>query len=325
MAQRFQSGFELDTLDLGLIPLNLDKIYQERLESALSTDGISVTEKILRWVLYAARPLTAPELVSAFPEASPSLSSILLESSSFHTKLLRFEGRCSSACGGLVQLSENRCLILAHRTVRDYLCRSDRISSQVRLDLRYVQSHEFLAMTCLEKLAEFMRDQNAHPKSGFEYRTEFINYAESHWTKHYQIAETQSLYLVGTVYDYLFSLGGGDRKLCNLEHQSDFRHAALRICARAGLTQLCKVLLQMGTSVDISYSISLATPLHLASARGHYDIVKLLLEYGADAGARNALGETPLQKAIQYGNRQVIELLHGHVTADIDDRRRRTQ
>ncbi|KAI4157307.1 MAG: hypothetical protein LQ342_008389 [Letrouitia transgressa] len=327
MAQRFQSGFELKNLDLSLIPLDLDKIYQERLDFALSRDGFSVTEKILKWILYAARPLTAPELVSAFPEASSYLSSIHFDSSSYNAKLLSLEGRWSSICGGLVQISENRCLILAHRTVRDYLYRSNKIGSQACLDLRYVQSHEFLAMTCLEKMIEFAkaRNGNAHPKIGFEYRIAFLDYAESHWAKHYRIAEAQSLYLVETVYDYLISLSGGDRDLGNLQHRSDFHHSALRICARAGLTQLCKVLLQMGTSVDINYTFSGTTPLHLASASGHYDTARLLLEYGADTGAMTTLGETPLDIATQYGNREVIELLLRHMqqVSTIEDERQK--
>jgi glutaminase len=51
------------------------------------------------------------------------------------------------------------------------------------------------------------------------------------------------------------------------------------------------------------------TPLHLASAAGHMDIVKYLIENGAEANPRDRWGATPLNDA---QDPQIIEYLENH-------------
>jgi ankyrin repeat protein len=42
------------------------------------------------------------------------------------------------------------------------------------------------------------------------------------------------------------------------------------------------------------------TPLHLAAAQGHKDVVKLLVEMGANIDAKTPEGETPADLAEKY-------------------------
>lgn len=52
-----------------------------------------------------------------------------------------------------------------------------------------------------------------------------------------------------------------------------------------------------------------ATPLHYASAKGSRDIVKLLLDAGADASIADNQSRTALHLACQAGNKDIIRLL----------------
>ena len=51
------------------------------------------------------------------------------------------------------------------------------------------------------------------------------------------------------------------------------------------------------------------TPLHKAVCGGHIDIVRLLVENGAEVNARDGNDETPLHKAAERGYIEVVRLL----------------
>ncbi|XP_073031958.1 E3 ubiquitin-protein ligase XBAT33-like [Primulina eburnea] len=53
----------------------------------------------------------------------------------------------------------------------------------------------------------------------------------------------------------------------------------------------------------------LNSPLHFAAAKGHIEIVALLLENGADVNTRNYCGQTALMQACRYGHWEVVQTL----------------
>ncbi|GMH09008.1 hypothetical protein Nepgr_010848 [Nepenthes gracilis] len=53
----------------------------------------------------------------------------------------------------------------------------------------------------------------------------------------------------------------------------------------------------------------LNSPLHFAAAKGHNEIVALLLENGADVNCRNYCGQTALMQACRYGHWEVVQTL----------------
>lgn len=53
----------------------------------------------------------------------------------------------------------------------------------------------------------------------------------------------------------------------------------------------------------------LNSPLHFAAAKGHNEIVSLLLESGADVNSRNYCGQTALMQACRHGHWEVVQTL----------------
>ncbi|XP_044766671.1 protein phosphatase 1 regulatory subunit 12B isoform X3 [Coccinella septempunctata] len=60
-----------------------------------------------------------------------------------------------------------------------------------------------------------------------------------------------------------------------------------------------------------------ATPLHVASAKGYTDVIKVLLQCGADLDAQDVDGWTPLHAAVHWGQKEVCQLLAENL-ADMD-------
>jgi ankyrin repeat protein len=54
------------------------------------------------------------------------------------------------------------------------------------------------------------------------------------------------------------------------------------------------------------------TPLHIAVASGHRDIVELLVTRGADVNVKDRMGQTPLDMAKQKRQTEIIDLLLAH-------------
>ncbi|XP_010937466.1 E3 ubiquitin-protein ligase XBAT33 isoform X3 [Elaeis guineensis] len=53
----------------------------------------------------------------------------------------------------------------------------------------------------------------------------------------------------------------------------------------------------------------LNSPLHFAAAKGHNEIVMLLLEKGAEVNSRNYCGQTALMQACRHGHWEVVQTL----------------
>ncbi|KAE9012198.1 hypothetical protein PR001_g14450 [Phytophthora rubi] len=97
---------------------------------------------------------------------------------------------------------------------------------------------------------------------------------------------------------------GVDKDRCKgLLGYSPMHHAAAR-----GHLDVLQLLLDFGWSADVRND-ALETPLHLASFNGHVHATELLLDRGSDINARNEDQETPLFYAARKGQYRTVRLL----------------
>ena len=61
----------------------------------------------------------------------------------------------------------------------------------------------------------------------------------------------------------------------------------------------------------VEKSVTGVTPLGIACREGHVQLVKLLIEFGADRGKPCDGNMTPLVTAAQFGHREIVKLLLG--------------
>lgn len=100
--------------------------------------------------------------------------------------------------------------------------------------------------------------------------------------------------------------------------------AALKILSMRGYKDLVKLLLDNGADIDQKSSAgeSNDTALDAACFSGHYEVVKLLLQRGADTRVQNRNGETPLHTAARADHKDIARLLLAHgadVNAQFDE------
>ena len=77
-------------------------------------------------------------------------------------------------------------------------------------------------------------------------------------------------------------------------------------------SDLIRLLLDHGASIDASDTWRGETALHDASSKGHITVVKLLLEHGANVDARSKSRWTPLHCTTMMGHPKIVELLLDH-------------
>jgi len=85
----------------------------------------------------------------------------------------------------------------------------------------------------------------------------------------------------------------------------------LHLAAGSGKVEVVEVLIRNGVEVNVKASYYHYTPLHLAALNGHKAAAELLIDKGADVNVKST-GVTPLDLAIDKGNKELVDLLRKH-------------
>ncbi len=80
-------------------------------------------------------------------------------------------------------------------------------------------------------------------------------------------------------------------------------------CASEAGPELVRLLVQAGADVNACGGVTRATALHMAARRGHVEVARTLLDYGAAMEARDSKGDTALQRAVNCRRERVAQLL----------------
>ena len=99
-------------------------------------------------------------------------------------------------------------------------------------------------------------------------------------------------------------------KLAEMLAEKQRNERQLWIAARMGNVDEVRRVISSGGKMDVDCMRKGYTPLHEATINGCKEIVRLLLDRGADPNKETKFGETPLHYAIQGGHERYIQLIY---------------
>ena len=302
-------------------PSELEGMYQKMLRSIPSHYHL-LAKQIFTWITYAIRPLHILELREALMVKPPTVipASKLFWPGGYEDFSLKED--LSEICGGLVTISRDYTVEFIHRTVRDYFLAQHDNSYPDAFCVKWSYAHNYLAEACLQYLASdpdgarAMLDYHDYwltsAKPG--YQCPFSQYASMYWSEHYRLAEAYNIYLPGMLQSSLERLILQKEAKCPTCKLTDGPfHISVHMfyaCIQMGFVNLGRTYLEMGVDINTTYHPYEETPLHLAVASCHLDMVNMLLTREASIEASTTgLGRTPLHLACSLGNIEMCILM----------------
>ncbi|KAJ7112578.1 hypothetical protein C8R44DRAFT_882341 [Mycena epipterygia] len=310
---------------LANLPGQLFEIYDRFLESIDPSDFVLV-EVALRWLIWSAYPLSLAELEDAlaFDFSDPHRHvfqpaqrddcakrvCLLLEGL---VTVILFVDDDSATDGDDSTTDEDDpdkapVVILAHASVEDYL-KSPQFAARHKCDLSQGFSHTFLAKTCVGYLLHFA-DHPLNAETFPDYP--LSSYAAEHWIYHLLRCDDRATLETSAM--CLLETGSGQYAALNhLYNWRDYESPnwqrdvppPLKLCSVIGYTEGVHFLLQNSAHDDNTVVVAF----HAASESGHANIIRLLLEKGADINAVDAKHGSALQAASAEGHTETARLL----------------
>ncbi|KAJ8729439.1 hypothetical protein PYW08_001020 [Mythimna loreyi] len=106
---------------------------------------------------------------------------------------------------------------------------------------------------------------------------------------------------------YLIDKARNAKEIVNTPDNSGY--TPLHYAARRGHVNICKILLQYGALIDTKTNSGQATPLLKAAAAGKIETIKFLISSGACVDAQDADGQTALHKAVENKHNDLVNYL----------------
>ncbi|EFY94395.2 Ankyrin repeat-containing domain protein [Metarhizium robertsii ARSEF 23] len=326
------------------LPTELEDFYEHMLKK-MTRKNLLDGMKMLRFVLFARRPLAVDELLHALgipddPELYPKFTP---SDDSFQKSVPSSELRILSCGGNFLEIKrhdENRIVQVMHQTVREFFLKNSGYIANSGFRMYEKDAHIGISITCIRylmlcavntALVQRLPDVRFWTPIHFEKYTRYLNkrplavYALSYLKYHINKCKPNANIkraisqlnrdLIDDPTAYLLESWAG----AHLNHiplinkraviAKDFRHRALHTAVRKGFCTTAEVLLAVGGDVD-STDLCGRTALLVAAENGHNAIVRLLLNYGANYELKDRIySQTLLSWAAEKGNKAIVELL----------------
>uniref|UniRef100_L2FGK8 Ankyrin repeat domain-containing protein 52 n=1 Tax=Colletotrichum fructicola (strain Nara gc5) TaxID=1213859 RepID=L2FGK8_COLFN len=352
-------------MDIDETPAGLDSMYDhnwKRIEGLPHRDRTRAFS-LLRWAMFALRPLTVCEITEAVL-LTDDCDDFPVDQMPDSVDNDYVQGEILGLCGPLIEVSgmssepPGSRKIHLHFSVKQYLLGKILPGGQVLLANESLRAENeavegvSLARLCLRYISfKQVWDDSLH-KHKYQIGR-FRDYAAKYWYLHTNVSTTNDEAFVEAM-NALFDGRAGtwdswrewfDVNSEDLEPEAkgpvlpaspiyyasylgltgvvrhllkDGKHdpnkatgsgrVGLEIACKKGHREIVRMLLEWGASIDVAGSRG-RTPLNAASENGHLDVVKLLLDKGADITVPNSDGWTPLNTASDNGHLDVVKLL----------------
>lgn len=279
-----------------------------------------MTREILELLAFSTRPLSLAEICE-YLQITPGLPTL------DESKRLTNPKDVFSICGSLLQFSHGQ-ILLAHHSVKSYLV-SDIKGEAAYCRLDASEAHRNIARKCIAYLS--LEEFDSGPcADGDEVHNRYrryplLGYASRNWALHAQNLQDLGEPLWANLKSFLFSsdFGRGNFlawvQLLIPSSKNISQTPPLYYAASFGLITVVKYILEAGADVEMHGGRCGATPINIASFRGCKDVVKLLLEYGADpyANDEGEIGQNAIEWALHNYDLPVLEILRGLDTDEI--------
>jgi ankyrin repeat protein len=273
---------------LATLPPTLDQTY-DRILAGIDVDYSQYALRILQWLTFSARPLSIDEVAEVV--AIDTRRDPAFDRDEVLEDPMEVLNICSSLVTTMVDHNSNTwgesprpIVALAHYSVKEYLV-SDRIwiGKAAKYGMREDVCHDAIATSCLGYLLQF-RQLELEPD--FLESFKLALYSAQFWTRHAKQTGKRT---------------------------KEMNEAALRLCCEESAYVNCVRLWNPDTpwrDADLQeYSGNIPDPLYYAASLGLIDLLKLLLNKGADINAQGGEYCNALQAALAYGYKEIIILL----------------
>ena len=313
---------------LNELPTTLDDTYERVLEG-IPKEKRQYAHRLFQCLVAAIRPLHAEELAEIFaidfdPKAEPNLFDGWRPDNP--------EEAILSTCSTLITIIEDfgsKIVQFSHFSVKEFLTSNRLQASELGNICQYhiplEVAHTVLARACLTVLLQL--DGNVDKKCLATFPLVF--YAAEHWVDHIKFEHVASWFddimerLFNPKMPYLAAwawVHNIDRP-CSIhplpEHPLPLKATALYYAALCGFSVLANYLI-VAHGEDVNANCGRhGTPLHAALFEGHLEVVRLLLNHGADVNQSVNLHH-PLALVVAYDRENVramrLLLKHGATT-----------